>query len=340
MQRLATALILATTLSACGGGGGNQAGTTTPATPSSYTLTKQTVKDFQSYNVTWQHSVNGGASSGDQYWDNYVTTTANADGTYTRAEVDNSGGDRTYIDFSADGGRKSVGIGCNYVYTPSFARIPGTLAVGQTWEVNSLRTCVDDSTENSAVNAKGSVVAIESVTVAAGTFNAIKTTSTRTFTNKRGTTVTDDTCWRDTITGLELKCNTTSTATSIGATTSVTKQTGTTELGGYAQAATGRQKLNVERFAGKWEVWFTGTTDGGCSVKILASGAVNGSCRNRLGNTFDIAGTVDAGGVANFSLSSYGMNGAGFSGTFESPLKIAGTWSVGSDQGTWYMLHL
>lgn len=340
MQRLATALILATTLSACGGGGGNQAGSssTTPATPSAYTLTKQTVKDFQSYNVTWQPT--GGASKNKQYWDTYVTTTVNADGSYTRAEVDNAGSDRTYIDFTADGARKNVDRGCNYVFTPAYARIPGTLAVGQTWEVNSLRTCVDDSKENTAINAKGSVVAIESITVAAGTFNAIKTIGTRSSTSKTGGAVNEETCWRDTISGLELKCNVTTTTTSTGATTSVTKQTSTTELGGYAQAATGRQKLNVERFAGKWEVWFTGTADGGCSVNILASGAVTGSCHNRLGNNFDIVGTVDAAGVASFHLSSYGMSGAGFSGTFESPLKIAGTWSAGSDQGTWYMLHL
>lgn len=326
-------------LSACGGGGGGNQTAATPAAPSAYALAKHSVNDFESRLMT-PLTVAGGASTSAPYWESLVTTTANADGSYTQASVYEGDGVRTYMEFSADGGRKTLGEACNYVYTPAFAKVPGTLALGQSWDTSTVRTCVDDSRENTAINAKGSVTGIESVTVAAGTFNALKTVNALTYKFRSRTTLREETCWRDTITGLELKCNVASTNTPLDATVAVTKQTSSWELGGYAQASTGRQKLNVERFAGKWQVWFKGTNEGVCAVDIAKTGAVSGTCNDRFGFGFGLGGTVDAQGTAKFSLTSDGLGGPGFSGSFESPLKISGTWSAGTDNGTWYMLHL
>ena len=334
-------IVVAGMLTACGGGGGGggtQAASNAPAAPSAYKLSKHAVNDFDSQLVT-PIAVGAGAAAA-PYWETAVTTTANADGSYTQARVYDGSFVRTYADFSADGGRKTWATSCNFVYTPTFAKVPDTLALGQSWEINTTRTCVDSSTENTLITAKGSVVAIEPVTVAAGTFNAVKTVNTLTYRFPTGTTVSQETCWRDTITGLDLKCDLSSTNTPVDTTKAITKQASTRELGGYAQAATGRQKLNVERFAGKWQVWFKGTTDGVCAVFISKTGGVSGTCNNSFGLGFDIAGTVDPQGTAQFNLRDISATGPGFSGSFESPLKISGTWSAGTDNGTWYMLHL
>jgi hypothetical protein len=328
-------------LTACGGGGGGgtQPAASTPAAPSTYKLSKHTVTDFESQFVT-PIATSAGTAVAAPYWETAVTTTANADGSYTQARVYDARYARTYADFSADGGRKTSANGCNFIYTPSFTRVPETLALGQSWEASTTRTCVDSSTENTAITSKGSVVAIEPVTVAAGTFSALKTVTTLTYRFSTSTTVTVETCWRDTITGLDVKCELASTNTPVDITKVPTKQAMTTELGGYAQAATGRQKLNVERYAGRWQVWFTGTADGTCSVFITKTGGISGACNNNFGLNFDIAGTVDPRGTAQFNLRDLGATGPGFSGSFESPLKISGTWSAGTDSGTWYMLHL
>lgn len=327
-------------LTACGGGGGGtQTAANTPAAPSTYKLSKHTVADFESQLVT-PIATSAGTPVAAPYWETAVTTTANADGSYTQARVYDARYVRTYADFSADGGRKTSANGCNFIYTPGFVKVPETLTLGQSWETNTTRTCVDSSTENTAITSKGSVVAIEPVTVAAGTFNALKTVTTVTYRSSISTTVAQETCWRDTITGFNLKCDLASTNTPVDIAKVPTKQASTTELGGYAQAATGRQKLNVERFAGRWQVWFTGTSNGICSVIITKTGGVSGTCNNNFGFGFDIAGTVDPRGTAQFNLRDIGATGPGFSGSFESPLKISGTWSAGTDNGTWYMLHL
>lgn len=189
-------------------------------------------------------------------------------------------------------------------------------------------------------NSKGSVVAVESLTVLAGTFNAVKTVHTESFKSTTSMNVRELTCWRDAVTGLELKCNGSSTATPTRAGAAVTKRSFSWELGGFASGATGRQEANIERYAGKWQVWFTGTSNGICDVRIDTAGAISGACTNNYGLGFGIAGSVSANGTAKFNLTDSGTSGPGFSGSFESPLKIAGSWSAGTDNGTWYMLHL
>ncbi len=90
------------------------------------------------------------------------------------------------------------------------------LSVGQTWNTSYTQTCADNGFngscsivgQNTAVTYtdKGSVVDVESVTVPAGTFNALKLQSTINFTNAAGTNITRNvTEWRDTNTGHVVK---------------------------------------------------------------------------------------------------------------------------------------
>lgn len=341
-QTFIAALAVAALLTACGGGGGGgeQGGPTSPPAQASYRSAKQTVKDFESNYVAWRYSVAGQPDASGVSWGSVVTTHIDADGGYARAEVDQDGENRTYTQYTVDGARKSVGEPCGYVFTPAFSEIPATLTLGQSWETSTIRTCTNDADEHTAVTAKGSVVAVEPLTVRAGTFTAVKTVTAVTYKFPRSTTVSNQTCWRDTVTGVELKCDIVGTTTPVDPAKPVRTRSFNSELAGYAQAATGRQKLNVERFTGVWQVWFTGTAEGICSVRIASNGVVNGRCNNNYNIVFDIAGTVDAQGVASFSLVGNGISGPGFTGSFESPLKIAGTWAAGDDKGTWYMLHM
>lgn len=334
-------LVAVTTLAACGGGGGSGS-TDAPGTsaPRTYSLGKQTVKDFASRKAQWQRSEQGKPDTSGTVWENVVTTTAGADGSYTTATVWDYEEIRAYSDYTPDGAQKSYGNACHFIYTPAYAEVPGTLTPGQSWETSTVRTCTNSSSENTPITSKGSVAGIETVTVAAGTFTALKTVTTSTFKFARSTTVANKTCWRDTVTGINVKCDYTYVRTLPEATQAASTSKWQEELVGFAHAASGRQKLNVERFVGTWQVWFQGSADGTCAVKIDTAGSVAGRCENNYGIPFEIVGSVDAQGVARFGLSGNGVSGPGFSGSFESPLKIAGTWTAGTDSGTWYMLHM
>jgi len=304
-----------------------------------YTVGQQTVKDFRSYLSNWKTVEADGTTSSGKYWYSLVTSQVNADGSFSQAAVDNDGGERTYSDYAADGALKGSAGRCQYVYTPAMVTVPGSLTIGQEWSGKSVRTCSDDTSENTTVTVKGAVAGLESVTVAAGTFSTIKLSYTRTFAFKTSTAVIESTCWRDTVTGINVKCENASTTTP-NAGGAGYKDTSSIELGGYLQASSGLRKDNIERFAGKWQTWYSGQENGICDVQIADAGTISGTCYDNSGYQFGINGTVDARGVATFNLQTGGFAGPVFSGSFESPLKIAGTWSMGSENGTWYMLHL
>lgn len=348
-QLIVPMALVAGVLSACGGGGGGGgsssgasaanpvAGVTAPVAqpPAVFQNPRHSVNDFESVFVT---PLTSAGPLTPAYWATTVTTKVNPDNSYTQARVWSSNTPRGYYDFDPDGADATLDTTCHY--TPAYIRVPGSLTLGQSWNNSAVVSCDDIPSYRSERNTKGSVVAIEPLTVLAGTFNTIKTVRTETSKFATSSTVKEYTCWRDTVTGLELKCNVSSTTTAVGADAAVTKSSSTWETGGFSVASTGRQKLNAERYAGKWQVWFTGTSEGICDVRIDTGGAISGNCTNNYGQGFGIAGSVAANGTAKFNLTESGASGPGFSGSFESPLKIAGTWSAGTDNGTWYMLHL
>jgi len=78
------------------------------------------------------------------------------------------------------------------------------ISVGQTWTLNYISTC---GTATPISHTQTGVVAVvESVTVPAGTFSAVKLQSTESWTDNNGTTHTETiTTWRNTSTGTVVK---------------------------------------------------------------------------------------------------------------------------------------
>jgi hypothetical protein len=77
--------------------------------------------------------------------------------------------------------------------------------VGQTWQIEYTLSC-DDGAATISYQQQGSVVDVESLTVPAGTFTALKLQSTLDWTDAQGTTRSETiTNWRDTKTLYTLK---------------------------------------------------------------------------------------------------------------------------------------
>jgi len=85
--------------------------------------------------------------------------------------------------------------------------VPGkTLQVGQSWSNTVSTTCSDAPTAPTSVARVGSVLALESVTVPAGTFSALKVLHTEVSQNGAGVTLTETiTNWVDTLSGVVVK---------------------------------------------------------------------------------------------------------------------------------------
>lgn len=352
MKQLSVCMALITgMLSACGGGGGGSnsngaanapssginagagnSGAVTPP-PAVYQKPRQSLNDFESHLVT---PLTSSGVLADPYWTTSVITKVEANDAYTQASVWDNDRTRANYAYRVDGAEVSSDETCRY--TPAFVRIPGSLTLGQGWDNSAVETCDDNPAYRSENNSKGSVVAIEPVTVPAGTFNAVKTVRTETFKSTTRTSVRELTCWRDTVTGVELKCNSSNTGTSVGADATLTKSTYGWELGGFESASTGRQNRNLQRFAGDWRVLFTGTTDGVCEVNIVPAGGASGTCEDRDRDSFRVFGFVEATGRVRLYMTG-NTSAKGFTGSAESPLKIGGGWEFGTQNGSWYMVR-
>jgi hypothetical protein len=109
---------------------------------------------------------------------------------------------QTYNDFGRETGytyTESDGSPGTCAYSPYAGGPMPALKVGQTWQLNYTQTCNANAAIDYAQN--GSVVDVESVTVPAGTYMALKLQSTTVWTDSSGTTHTQTTTdWLDTAT--------------------------------------------------------------------------------------------------------------------------------------------
>lgn len=111
----------------------------------------------------------------------------------------NSSGQTTAYTYAAPGG---VPITCSYAPNGPGPDFP--VAVGVTWTLDYTFGC--DTQAPIAYVQNGTVVDVESITVPAGTFNAIKLQSTITWTDALGTMRTQTvTSWRDVLTLVSVK---------------------------------------------------------------------------------------------------------------------------------------
>jgi hypothetical protein len=145
------------------------------------------------------------------------TTTVNSDGSYIVLQDDNSTnfsvtwGATTYsipsrtITLSKSGQEVSYTISgsSTCTFSPHGAGPDYPIAMGETWTLTYTLTCGATTITYSQT---GAVIGVESVTVTAGTYSAIKLQSTITWTDSSGTTYTNTvTNWREITTGISVK---------------------------------------------------------------------------------------------------------------------------------------
>ena len=216
--RARTALgIVAMMLAGCGGGLG--AGSTgTPGSGTAYSFVAPASGVIRMYaEVVVDNSAN---TINIGYSD--TTATVNANGSYV-ADVQSTTGDSTIVNGTNyavtdenesydDSGQEvsytfttSTGTLVSCTYDPHANGPDFPVQVGQTWQIEYTLACNDGSTTVSYLQ-KGSVVDVESLTVPAGTFTALKFQSTVSWTNADGTVRNETTTnWRDTKTLYTLK---------------------------------------------------------------------------------------------------------------------------------------
>jgi hypothetical protein len=206
-------LSVVASVTGCGGGNGN-----TPGTGTAYDFVPPVVNSARTYSETIVDNANNTIIIG---YTQTVTAIA-ADGTITEMQqsttgssaivngtnyapltetetYDGTSGQETSYTYTAASGEPTT---CTYDPRDGGPDFP--LRVGQTWSISYTFACGSESPVT--YEQSGSVVDVESVTVPAGTFNALKLQSTVTWTNLEGTSRTETvTNWRDIATSHSVK---------------------------------------------------------------------------------------------------------------------------------------
>jgi hypothetical protein len=208
-------VILTAMASVTGCGGGNDS---SPGTGTAYAFVPPVVNSTRTYGETIVDNANNTIVIG--YTQTVITVAA--DGTITEMQqsttdssvivngtnytpltetetYDGISGQETSYTYTAASGEL---ITC--IYDPRDGGPDFPLRVGQTWSISYTFAC--DTESPVTYEQTGSVVDVESVTVPAGTFNALKLQSTVTWTNLQGTSRTQTvTNWRDIATSHSVK---------------------------------------------------------------------------------------------------------------------------------------
>jgi hypothetical protein len=204
-------------VAATGCGGGSGSGVSSSGSGQSYDFVPPPINSVRSYSET---VVDNSNNTIDESFT--VTVTAlNSDGTYVELSEDpshnsvfvngtnysilteteslnDSGQETSYVYTAAGGGL----VTCTYDPHGDGPNFP--LSVGNTWTLDYTLACGSGSPVS--YSQVGSVADVESVTVPAGTYSAIKLQSTVTWTDSGGTTRTQTvTNWRDVATLISVK---------------------------------------------------------------------------------------------------------------------------------------
>ena len=243
VARWAVLAPLLTGLSACGGGSSSGSADSIPSSGSSpsgtsYKFVMPPVGAQRSYGQAVVDSANN-TINGITIQD--TVTADNPDGSYVSTEA---GTPTSLVVNGTNYGVAPATItdsSSGQVLTDAFTPSGGTLitctdnphgggpdypvSIGQTWSMTDTETCSDGA--SNVFTQTGSVMDLESVTVPAGTFFALKLQSTISWTTAGGTTWTKtETNWRDASTGYSVKNVITKT------------YTGTAPTNGYATSVT------------------------------------------------------------------------------------------------------
>lgn len=310
---------------------------TIPTMPALYTPPVAAVGDYYTYHST--------SSTSSNYFRTEADAVVNGNGTVARTFT-YSIMSKWIVTYDANGASVSeTNEESDQIctYAPAYASLPKTLSVGLTWSTASTYSCKGQSTPVSYtvdLTNVGSVTGIESVTVPAGTFNALRLAYKATSTTSTSISVTDGYCWRDTVSGRNVYC----TSSIVTTTTTIPNNIRNTflvdELVSYASANPIKKKFSVTSYAGDWSGTYTGSDAGNCTMNITIDGLLSGSCSGGAAGTFAISGSANDQGVLTFSLNGAGLSSTTFTGTLTSPNVLNGIWLTSTGQsGSWSIAH-
>lgn len=200
---IATLISAAALLSGCGGSSDS------PSPGATYAFVTPHVGDQRTYSATIEDSnsntltldlisqitvVNTDGSYSDTYsGSDVVTIDGETFGATERRSFNGDGQELSYTYSTPNGGTGSC------AFDPYGGGAPIPLYVDQAWQLQYTSSC--NGNAPITYTQSGSVVDLESVTVPAGTFNALKLQSTITWTNSHNTTYQESiTNWRDVMT--------------------------------------------------------------------------------------------------------------------------------------------
>lgn len=360
MIRSTSTILIACLLTACGGGGGGgstaSTGTGTsggnPAVP--VDKTGPSVGDFYTYKMTGYSESGGNRYTYQPAYDTELTTGV-ASGTATVKMLQGF----QFLGWFGDSATLKgpylprSRLSCTTTYTADAYGPPEQLALNVSWDNSTSYTqdCVALNTvRNSKLSSKGKVVAEESITIAAGTFQAYKLTATmrdestekdrdgRPFTTLTTIRTSQLTSWVDVDTGVELKRSVEEAKSGPNMVDSYTYSMGR-ELIGLSHAKSGRQLLALQRFESpSWKGSYSGKLSGTCMASLSDDGTIYASCEGDI-STFQTSspqGTMNNSGQVNFALKPGSAGAPKFTGQAESLTKISGTWSDGAGAtGNW-----
>jgi hypothetical protein len=200
-------------LAGCGGGGNATGGSTATTT---YDFVVPQVNSQRVYGETIVD--NSSNTINESYTETVLQ--ANADGTFEVLKEDPSNNSITFngttysispetFTNNRSGQPLSYLTGGNHVtctYSPHGAGAPYPVSIGTSWSTNFTIACNATVPNTNSFQQTGSVIDVESVTVPAGTFSALKVESTLVWTDANGmihnAAITN---WRDAATGVSVK---------------------------------------------------------------------------------------------------------------------------------------
>lgn len=344
MKRISILLAIAATLSACGGGGSS--GGASPSAPATVVDTRPvvdivpTVGDFYSYrqgfNFTTGEQPVPPTPEGTRSY-TYAVRMVGNDGSWEETvALATQSTPSMELHYRSDGSLMATkDQSCSVNYTAVTYLAPKDVKVGAEW--SERYSMVDNGNCLFETDAKmtNKAVALETITVNAGTFDTIKIVSTGVPLPYAGYTEThEETVWRDKLTYRLIKS--VSRINKVSTDGSKTSSIASGELIGYASAKKGRRNLNIERFAGPWAGSYSGTYSGQCEGTVSETGKLDADCGDGL---FSVHGDIEVNGKGTFYLTVNDVKGASFSGSFESLFSIGGAWSAGTASGTWTLEH-
>ena len=345
-------LVVAGMLAGCGGGGssGGNSAPQLPAGPKTYSAAKASAGDYYVFKNLYREE----GSNEQAYYSTRLVSNVAMNGTVSIKYLDDAQlssspqdmGSRNYsADFDALGrwlGSSNWRCG-NSTNPPMYTVAPLTIAVGMNWEYSGVGSakCSDEAAVQTTLSYKDNAVALELVTVPAGTFNTIKVNRNGVEEDDKVNYAIERSCWWEPALGVEVKCVTNETVTN-KATGVKSARTETWELQGYSTQKLGRKSDSVLRFAGNWsgryDIHLPGSdSTGTCAFTIGLAGNVTGDCSGAA-VYFSVIGAISADGRLVLNIANGNPDWV-VAGTVNSTEQISGSWNSPAGSGVWVVIQ-